>query len=195
MSSVEPTVIIVPGLRDANEQHWQSLLAKKLPNVREVPPMGREDIDCARRVAALEREATAVEGPIVLVAHSAGVLTVAHWARRTNRAVRGALLAAPPDFETPLPEGYPTKEALDRAGWLPIPVAPLPFPTLLAASRNDPLCGLPRACELALQWRSRFVDLGDAGHLNPASGHGDWPMADALVAELCAIRAGTMVAA
>jgi predicted alpha/beta hydrolase family esterase len=195
MNAMEPTVIIVPGLREANGQHWQSLLAKKLPNVREVPPMGREDIDCARRVAALEREASAVEGPIVLVAHSAGVLTVAHWARRTSRAVRGALLAAPPDFETPLPEGYPTTEALDRAGWLPIPVAPLPFPTLLAVSRNDPLCRLSRACELALQWRSRFVDLGEVGHLNPASGHGDWPMADALVAELCAIRAGAMVAA
>src|SRR5262245_47151918 len=149
---MDTTVIIVPGLRDAHETHWQTLLARKFPNVREVPPMGREDLDCAKRVAALEHEATAVDGPIVIVAHSGGVITVAHWARRTKRAVRGALLAVPPDFETPMPEGYPTKDALDRAGWLPVPVAPLPFPTILAASRNDPLCRFTHACNLALRW-------------------------------------------
>ena len=114
---------------------------------------------------------------------------MAHWAARTNRAVRGALLAVPPDFEKPMPEGYPTMRALDAAGWLPVPMAPLPFPSILAASRNDPLCHFPRACTMALNWRSRIVDLGQVGHLNPASGYGEWPMAETLVRELCGIRA------
>jgi predicted alpha/beta hydrolase family esterase len=188
MSALEPTVLIVPGLRDPIERHWQTLLARKLPRVREVPPMGREDLDCARRVAALDREAAAIEGPIVIVAHSGGVITVAHWALRNMRQVRGALLAVPPDFEKPMPEGYPTMHALDAAGWLPVPQAPLPFPSIVAASRNDPLCRFNRACEMSLNWHSRFVDLGEVGHLNPASGFGEWPQAEELVRELCAIR-------
>jgi predicted alpha/beta hydrolase family esterase len=183
-----PTVLIVPGLRDAAEEHWQSLLAKKLPRVREVPPMGRDDLDCSKRVAAIEREAASIEGPLVIVAHSGGVITVAHWARRTLRAVRGALLAVPPDFEKTMPAGYPTVQALDAAGWLPVPQSPLPFPSIVAASRNDPLCGFHRACTMALNWKSRIVDLGQVGHLNPASGFGEWPQAEELVLELCAIR-------
>ena len=188
MGVMEPTVLIVPGLRDHVERHWQALLAKKLPRVREVPPMGREDLDCAKRVAALDREAAAIEGPIVIVAHSGGVITVAHWALRNKRQVRGALLAVPADFEKPMPEGYPAMAALGAAGWLPVPQAPLPFPSIVAASRNDPLCGFHRACTLAINWRSRIVDLGEVGHLNPASGFGKWPQAEELVRELCAIR-------
>ena len=38
--------------------------------------------------------------------------------------------------------------------------------------------------ELARGWGSRLVDLGEVGHLNPASGFGDWPMAETLIAEL-----------
>ena len=186
---MEPTVLIVPGLRDHVEQHWQTLLAKKLTNVREVPPMGRADLDCAKRVAAIEREVASIEGPIVIVAHSGGVIALAHWARRSKHSIRGALLAAPPDFQREMPEGYPTIAALDAGGWLPVPVAPLPFPTILAASRNDPLCRFHRACEMALNWHSRFVDLGDVGHLNPASGFGEWPQAEELVSELSSIRA------
>jgi predicted alpha/beta hydrolase family esterase len=194
MSTTEPTVLIVPGLRDAVPGHWQALLAKKLARVREVPPMGREDLSCARRVAALEREAAAIEGPIVVVAHSGGVHTALHWARRSTRSVRGALLAAPADFERPMPEGYPTVAELDAAGWLPMPIAPLPFPSIVAASRNDPLCRFHRACEMALNWHSRFIDLGEVGHLNPASGFGEWPQALALAAELCAIRSNSVAA-
>jgi predicted alpha/beta hydrolase family esterase len=186
---MEPTVLIVPGLRDPVEEHWQTLLAKKLANVHVVPPMGREDLDCDKRVEALEKAATGIRGPVVIVAHSGGVITVAHWAARSDRAVRGALLAVPPDFERPMPEGYPTVEALDAAGWLPVPMSPLPFPSIVAGSRNDPLCRMTRACEMALAWRSRFVDLGEVGHLNPASGYGEWPRAEEFIRDLCAIRA------
>ncbi len=51
----EPTVLIVPGLRDHVADHWQTLLARRLPRVRAVPPMGREDLNCAARVEAIER--------------------------------------------------------------------------------------------------------------------------------------------
>jgi len=178
------TVLIVPGLRDHVAEHWQTLLGARLPRVRSVAPMGRDDLDCAARIAAIEREARAVEGPLVIVAHSGGVVMLAHWASRTRRRVAGALLATPPDFERPMPEGYPSLAALEAGGWLPVPRAPLPFPSLVAASRNDPLGDFERVAELARDWGSRLVDLGEVGHLNPASGFGEWPMAERLIAEL-----------
>jgi hypothetical protein len=181
-----PTVLIVPGLRDAVASHWQTLLAARLPRVRAVPPMGRDDLDCAARVAAIEREAQAVEGPLVIVAHSGGVVMLMHWAQRTHRPVRGALLATPPDFERPMPEGYPSVEALRAGGWLPVPTGALPFPSIVAASRNDPLASYERVVQMAQGWGSRLVDLGEVGHLNPASGYGEWPGAQAFIDELSA---------
>jgi len=183
-----PTVLIVPGLRDAVPQHWQTLLAPRLARVVCVPPMGREELDCGRRVAAIEAAAQAIEGPLAIVAHSGGCIMVAHWARQTRRAVRAALLATPPDFETPMPAGYPSMEALRAGGWLPLPRQPLPFPSLVAASRNDPLGSFELVGQLARDWGAALEDLGEVGHLNPASGYGDWPRAlewvEALGAEL-----------
>lgn len=179
-----PTVLIVPGLRDHAEQHWQTLLQNELPRVRTVPPMGREDLDCAKRVAAIEREATAIDGPIVVVAHSGGVVMLAHWARRTRARVLGALLATPPDFESAMPSGYPALEQLRAGGWLPVPREPLPFPSIVAASRNDPLGSYERVAGLARDWGSTLVDLGEVGHLNPASGYGPWPRAHEFIRAL-----------
>jgi len=178
------TVLIVPGLRDHVEDHWQTLLARQLPGARTVPPMGRDDLDCARRCAAIEAAAISADGPLLVVAHSGGAIMVAHWAATTRRPVLGALLATPPDFERSMPEGYPTPEALDAGGWLPVPRRRLPFPSIVAASRNDPLGSYDRVCALARDWNSRIVDLGEAGHLNPASGYGPWPMATQLIDEL-----------
>ena len=182
----EPTVLIVPGLRPAMAQHWQTLLAARLPRVRSVPSMGRENLDCAVRVAAIEREAQAIEGPLVIVAHSAGCIVVAHWALQTSRAVRGALLATPPDFQSPIPESYTTIKALRGGGWLPVPRSRLPFRSIVAASHNDPLGRFKRVAALAFDWGANLVDVGKVGHLNPASGHGEWPQAEAFVAQLSA---------
>jgi predicted alpha/beta hydrolase family esterase len=189
----EPTVLIVPGLRGALAQHWQTLLAARLPHVRSVAPIGRENLDCASRVAAVEREAQAIEGPLVIVAHSAGCIIVAHWALQTKRAVRGALLATPPDFQSPIPESYTTIKALRDAGWLPVPRSRLPFRSIVAASRNDPLGRFNRVATLAIDWGANLVDVGKVGHLNLASGYGDWPQAEDFIAQLSALQpiAGT----
>ena len=188
MDMSEPTILIVPGLRDAVTRHWQTLLEARLraagTPVAGVLPMGREDLSCSARVAEIERAAQAIEGPLVIVAHSGGCIMVAHWARQTRRAVRGALLATPPDFEKPMPEGYPTVAALRAGGWLPVPRARLPFRTIVAASRNDPLASFARVVGLANEWGAELDDLGYVGHLNPASGHGEWAGADPLIARL-----------
>jgi len=185
-----PTVLIVPGLRDHVDAHWQTLLGAHLKacgrEVRTVPPMGRTDLDCAARVEAIEREAQSIDGPLVLVAHSGGCVMVAHWARQTRRAVHGALMATPPDFEEAMPEGYPTLEELRAGGWLPVPRERLPFPSIVAASRNDPLGAFDSIAQLAEGWGSRLVDLGEVGHLNPASGFGEWRRAEQFIDELVA---------
>jgi predicted alpha/beta hydrolase family esterase len=95
-----PTVLIVPGLRDHVEAHWQTRLAERLPalgmKVRSVPPMGRDNLDLATRMDAIDRELMTTSGPVIIVAHSGGVISLVHWAGapgRSRKLVRGALLA------------------------------------------------------------------------------------------------------
>lgn len=185
-AAMPPTVLIVPGLRDHVDAHWQTLLAARLPQVHTVPPMGRDDLDCSRKVQAIEHAMDTLDGPVVLVAHSGGCIMVAHWAHTTRHAHRvvGALLATPPDFEQPMPEGYPTREALRAGGWLPVPTQTLPFHSLVATSDNDPLARTEQVMALAQNWGSDTVALGTVGHLNPASGYGEWPLAMSLIEQL-----------
>jgi predicted alpha/beta hydrolase family esterase len=182
---LQPTVLFVPGLRDHVAEHWQTLLAAELPGSRTVPPLEQDKLSREARVEALDRAIQDIEGPVVLAAHSAGCLMVAHWAQRHSRPIKGALLATPADLETPLPEGYPTMEALNANQWIPIPREPLPFRSIVAASPNDPLAGLDRTVTLAQDWGSKIVLLGEVGHLNPAAGFGPWPQGKALLAALC----------
>ncbi|MGG1947645.1 alpha/beta hydrolase [Trinickia sp. NRRL B-1857] len=179
-----PALLIVPGLRDHVADHWQTHLERQIPGARSVPPLEHDKLSCAARVDALEAALAAIAGPVVLAAHSAGVMIVAHWARQYRRPIVGALLATPADLETPLPAGYPTYEQLDRHGWLPTPRTPLPFPSIVAASTNDPLGRFERIEALASAWGSRFIDVGAVGHLNPASGYGSWADAQILLADL-----------
>lgn len=191
MNHTTPTVLIVPGLRDHVADHWQTLLAARLTKVRSVPPLEHDKLSCAARVDAVDRALQDIEGPVVIVAHSAGAMMVAHWAisrytrytfgTRNTLDIRGALLAAPADLETPMPAGYPTVDVLDSNGWLPLPRARLPFPSIVAASSNDPLAHLDRTRDLARCWGSRLVELGAVGHLNPNSGFGEWPRAEELI--------------
>lgn len=179
-----PTVLIVPGLRDHMPEHWQTLLEKKLAKVRCVPRIAGDKLSCAAWVAKLDESLSQIEGPVVLVAHSGGVMMVVHWAQRHQRAIKGALLATPPDFDTPLPEGYPAQNVLRQNGWMPTPRSRLPFPSIVAASINDPLGRIDRVTELAEAWGSRLVNVGKVGHLNPASGYGEWRAAEEFVREL-----------
>ncbi len=178
------TVLFVPGLRDHVPDHWQTLLAAEIEGSRTVPPLERDKLSCAARVEALDRAIYEIEDAPILVAHSAGVLMVAHWVQRYERPIKAALLATPPDIGRPLPAGYPTPEELQAGGWLPVPRTPLPFPSLLTSSANDPLASAGSVAELAHAWGSRLLNLGEVGHLNPLAGYGPWQMAHRLIAEL-----------
>lgn len=182
-----PTILIVPGLRDHVEDHWQTHLERRLPNARSVAPLEHDKLSRVARVDALDAALAKIDGPVILVAHSAGVMITVHWARRATRAIDGALLAAPADLDAPMPDGYPTLNTLQANGWTPVPMQRLPFPSLVAASRNDPLARFERVETMAAGWGSRFVDLGEVGHLNPASGFGEWREAERLIDAVYAI--------
>ncbi|WP_020104967.1 alpha/beta hydrolase [Nocardia sp. 348MFTsu5.1] len=188
MTESTVTVVIVPGLRDHVAEHWQTFLADKLDNTVTVPPLEHDKLSRVARVAALDEVVNSVDGPVVLVAHSAGVMTTVHWAQEATRRIEGALLATPADVENPLPQGYPTTDDLERGGWNPIPRRQLPFPSIVAASTNDPLADPRRVADMAQAWGSRLVSVGAVGHLNPAAGYGPWPMAEQLLGDLIDAR-------
>jgi len=192
-NSRHATVLIVPGLRDHVADHWQTHLERKLSSVRKVvsvPPLEADKLSCAARVAAVQRTIEAIEEPLIVVAHSAGVVMLVHWAQAHAHAhaharnIQGALLAAPPDFEVPLPAGYPTQDALQANGWLPVPRQVLPFRSTVAASTNDPLAAFDRVKQMASEWGSELVKVGAVGHINPASGFGAWPLAEQFIQSL-----------
>ncbi|MGY4532300.1 putative alpha/beta hydrolase family esterase [Pseudomonas sp. TE3786] len=178
------TVLIIPGLRDHVAEHWQTLLAARLPNCRSVPPLETDKLSLAARVDAIQRELDAIDGPVVLVAHSAGVLMTVHWAARHSRPILGALLVTPPDLDSVWPAQYPSPQVLKDNGWSPLPRGRLPFPSIVAASSNDHLASLDAARAMASDWGASLVELGEVGHLNPASGYGEWPQAERLIQAL-----------
>ncbi|MGL4965516.1 MAG: RBBP9/YdeN family alpha/beta hydrolase [Inquilinus sp.] len=161
MKSSDAHILMVPGLASPDEGHWQSRWQSRLKTARWVGSAA-DPADRDSRVEALVAAAEAGDKPVVLIAHGLGVLAVAFAAERLNGRVAGALLVAPAD-----PAGAPGYEAVPRA--------PLPFPSLLVASASDPRCALAVADDLAAAWGSQFVDAGDAGGLDGASGHGPWP--------------------
>ena len=169
------TVLFVPGLRDHVEEHWQTHAARSLPGSVTVEPLQLDKLSREARVAALDETLEAITGDVVIAAHSAGCLMVAHWAAIQSRPIRGALLVTPADVENPLPAGYPALIDLADNGWLPIPRRRISFPAVVIASRNDPFCAFEVAEDIAAAWGSLFIDAGEAGHINADSGYGPWP--------------------
>ena len=178
------SVLIVPGLRDHVADHWQTHLEARLSKVRKVisvPPLEANKLSCEARVQAIERTIRTMDGPMIVVAHSGGVVMLVHWAQKYAADIQGALLAAPPDFATPLPASYPTREVLEANDWLPVPRKALPFRSIVAASTNDPLASLASVEQMACDWHSELVNVGAVGHLNPVSGFGVWPQAEQFI--------------
>jgi uncharacterized protein len=171
-------ILILPGWQNSGPDHWQSLWTTSHGYVK----VDQHDWMRPLRgdwIAQLEEVLLQCTEPAILVAHSLGCLLVAAWAAhsRNTHLVRAALLVAPGDAE---------REALRPvlASWFPIPLNPLPFKSTLVGSGNDPWCSEARARHFANAWGSEFVDLGHQGHINAASGLGDWPQGHALLRQL-----------
>ncbi len=166
------SILILPGLFNSGEGHWQTVWEGMLPNAHRVQ---QRDWDKPRRsdwVTALDAAIAAAEDEVILAAHSLGCALTAWWATLHADAVhlkkvKGALLVAPPDVER---ADFPDFVN----GFAPMPLTPLPFNTVIAASSDDPWCALPRAQAWANNWGAQFHDIGPRGHINAESGLGDW---------------------
>jgi predicted alpha/beta hydrolase family esterase len=167
---------IVPGLGNSGPDHWQTYFERVHPEFTRIEQREWEAPDRAEWVATIER-ALAGENlaDVVLIAHSLGCVAVAHWAATYGHHLKGALLVAPSDVETAHYAAFPT------TGFGPMPLQRLPFPSKVVASTNDPWVSETRARQFAQAWGSEFIDLGPAGHINAASGHGAWPAGLALL--------------
>lgn len=174
MSTSPPSIIIVPGWRDSGPGHWQSLWAERLPSAVRVQ---QDDwITPSRKawVASIARTILDQPHPVVLAAHSLGCIAAAHLPPEAMAHIRGALLVAPAD---------PERRGI-LADFAPVPYQPLPYRSILVASRNDPYCPVRTAGAYARAWGSEFVRLENAGHINVESGFGPWPLGLALLQSL-----------
>jgi uncharacterized protein len=171
MSSLVP--LIVPGWRNSGPDHWQSRWQANLLGARRVE---QHDWQWPRRtewIAGLQAALDALPAGkrAVLIAHSLGCITVAHWARGADPAQRhrvaGAFLVAPADVER-------ATCVTGLRDFAPIPRQRLPFEALVVASDDDPCCTLARALAFADDWDAETHVLRGAGHINVDSGHGDW---------------------
>ncbi|MBB4301774.1 hypothetical protein GGD81_000791 [Rhodobium orientis] len=170
MKAAEANLLILPDCGNADDDHWQSRWERKLSTARRVV---QDDWNCRNKTAWVERIVEAVEAagkPVVFLAHGLGIAAMVHAAPRLSpEKVAAGFLVAPVDVEDGL-----MPETADPA-LAPLSRDPLPFPSMLVASRTDPACSFEAADELGHAWGSFVIDAGDAGHLDSKSGHGPWP--------------------
>lgn len=165
--SIDTPVLVLSGIGNSGPQHWQSLWQRRHPQWQRVNLGDWDSPVCDDWVRALDVAVEACLSPPLLVAHSLGCLLVVHWAHHSARVLKGAFLVAVPD---PLSASFPAK----ARGFAPVPMSSLAFRSLVVASSNDPFGSSAFAQRCANAWGSRFVDIGEAGHINADSGHGEW---------------------
>lgn len=162
-------VLIVPGLHDSGEAHWQTWLQRHYRSAVRVRQHDWRAPDVEPWAASIEAAlAREPRGPWVAVAHSFGCLALVRALSRGVPDIAAAVLVAPAD-----PMKFGAADA--------VPCQPLPVATTLVASRTDPWMPFETAVAWSRTWGSQLVDLGDAGHINVASGHGPWPLGRQLV--------------
>ena len=178
MRTADADILIIPGWSSSGPDHWQTRWETSLKTARRVEQADWLNPDRTAWTDRIATDIAACRRPVILVAHSLGVVAAVHTLARDGMGqVAGAFLVAPADIENadrwPVTQG----QTLDPAagGFAPIPRFPLPCPSALVASVNDPYCSLERARSLAGAWGSKFWEAGEAGHINAASGHGPWP--------------------
>lgn len=166
------TIILVPGLRDSDEYHWQSCWARRFPFWKRIKQKNWLEPDIENWVSAIKRELAVSPLPAILVGHSFGALASCRLLQTRQVNVAGIVMVAPAE---------PAYFGLDEA----IQPAALPVPCILFASRNDPLMPFARAQFWATCWGGQLIDIGEAGHINSESGHGEWQYGLERLTEFC----------
>lgn len=171
-------LLVLPGWHNSGASHWQTRWQHLEPALTRVEQDDWARPDPGSWIARLDAAVAAAERPVILIAHSLGCITVAHWAQETGgHGVAAALLVAPADVER-----HDADPAL--RGFAPVPREQLPFSSRVIASDNDHCCSGERAADFARDWGADLVGIPGGGHLNAASGLGDWPVGQLLLHDL-----------
>jgi putative acetyltransferase len=169
-------LLIVPGIGGSDAQHWQSVWEAEFGEAAvRIAPESWDDPDHENWHESLDRAlARLPTGPVLIVAHSLGCLSAASWlVERKPDAVVGAFLVAPPDRDGPTFPSAASSFELVRH--------PLPVPTVVVASSNDPYSTLDAAREMARGWGAPLIEVGPLGHVNSESALGRWDAGRALL--------------
>ena len=169
MRTADADLLIIPGLGGSGPDHWQTRWEQKLSTARRVEQRDWEKAERDEWVPAIVSAIHAATRPVILIAHSLGVIAAIHAARDTAPWVKGAFLVAAPSEERLA--GVADADPAFR----PFPRDTLPFPSALVASRDDTYADFAQSEALARDWGAKLIDAGLAGHINAASGHGPWP--------------------
>lgn len=161
---------IVPGLGNSGSDHWQTFFEKSGDNFTRIEQEGWDTPNCHEWIKNID-EAVSNYDPstVILIGHSLGCITIAHWAKQSGKRIKGALLVAPSDIESPSPSYVFTS-----SGFTPICLEKINFETIVVTSTNDPWISTKRVEIFAESWGSKLISIGDAGHINAASGYGEW---------------------
>lgn len=124
---------------------------------------------CDEWANTLDESVRDVGEPPILVAHSLGCLAVAHWTARSSRAVHAMLLVAVPDPSGPV---FPR----DAVGFSAVPRTLSGRRVTVVSSSDDPYSSTAYTLQRVADWDAEHIGLGPVGHINAASGLGDWPL-------------------
>jgi predicted alpha/beta hydrolase family esterase len=159
---------IVPGLGNSGPEHWQTYFEKSGSNFQRINQQEWDAPVCSDWIETIDKAISGFDlSTVVLIGHSLGCCTIAHWAARYNRKIKGALLVAPSDIENPV-------YTFPAIGFSPMPFNKIEFKTTVVASEDDQWVSLNRAKYFADNWGSDFINIGRAGHINVASGFTQW---------------------
>jgi serine hydrolase len=163
------TPVFLAGIGNSGRAHWQRQWYERWPGSLWIEHLAWDSPEGGEWISEL-RAALAVDyGPKLLIAHSLGCLLAAMWAASDyDPSVQGAFLVAVPDPRGP---GFPPQaKGFDR-----VPYTPLPMPSVVVASENDPYGSIEHSRASADGWQAKFVNVGPHGHINADSELGVWP--------------------
>lgn len=160
---------IVPGLGNSGPDHWQTHFEKSGAQFIRINQQEWDEPASKDWIETIDRALADYDlSDVVLIGHSLGCTAIANWAKQYQKKIKGALLVAPSDLEAP-------RYTFNTVGFDHVPLAKINFKTTVVASTNDEWVTLERAAFFAKNWGSEFINIGNAGHINTASGFGAWP--------------------
>ncbi|WP_269582034.1 RBBP9/YdeN family alpha/beta hydrolase [Roseibium sp. Sym1] len=166
-------LVSVPGIGSSGPGHWQSSWEGLFAGSVRISPASWTEPVLEDWIEAIEREADRTGTGAVFVCHSLGCLAFLHWAAVTACPWRGAFLVGIPDANGP---NFPAV----AAGFEISRIKAADRPILALVSSDDPYDPKGVGAALARNAGGTVIGLGARGHVNEASGLGDWSEGRAL---------------